>query len=502
MPKLYKLLNFLTKNSYNVKTKNLNRETFFNEVEYLKGQNNFSKNTLYLTDKYQKSPYNILVISSSNFSEACFQVITNNPEKIYKLIKNFIHSELQLSEKKYEIYSSIYNSSNIDEILNAAEMHLNNPIFIVDTSYKIMGRSYLSHSVTDSIEYHNNNTYLIFDTIKTMKKDKCIDDIYDSSDAFFHYSDLNLIFCAIRVNDITIAYICIIEKVRSFIKTDLELVNTLAAVLSTQVQKNNFFITKTGFSEEYYLIDLLTNPCDDLSYIKARLETTSFTLKDNFLVLAIPFKKNYSDYNYNFELRKLIINIKSILVNCISAYYKGNLIFLVSLNCYYIKEKILEDFKNFLRLNKLSSSLSLPFNNLLYIKDFYMQTICTLKLSKKLNTKELICYFEDYIEYYLFSLCKDNYKIKLNTLIHPLILKLYELDNINDTELIKTLSAYLQNNRNTSDTAKKLNIHQSTFFYRFHKIEKILNISLNNSSLLSKFELSLKILHYQENDYI
>ena len=96
------------------------------------------------------------------------------------------------------------------------------------------------------------------------------------------------------------------------------------------------------------------------------------------------------------------------------------------------------------------------------------------------------------------AMCTNNdlYQINLLTLVHPWIKKLIKFDEQSKTELFKTLKTYLENNRNANDTSKQLNIHRSTFFYRFNKIQSLLDISLGNNNNLFKLELSLKILNY------
>lgn len=121
-------------------------------------------------------------------------------------------------------------------------------------------------------------------------------------------------------------------------------------------------------------------------------------------------------------------------------------------------------------------------------------------MSEHLKIENNILYFEDYIEYYLFHICKstnnDLYKLNLLTLVHPWVNKLIKFDKENKTELLKTLKTYFENNRNANATSNKLNIHRSTFFYRFHKIQNLLGISLDDSENLFKLELSFKILTY------
>ncbi len=404
-------------------------------------------------------------------------------------------------EKKCEIYDSLDSSNNINKILNTGETYLNNPIFILDTSYHIIARSILGDSITSSIENHNGEYYLLIDTVNIMKKDKCIDNIYNSSTAFFHFSDKNLIFCAIRINKITISYICVLQEYREFMEDDLELTNTLSKTISIQIQRDNLFITSSGLEEEYYLMHLLSNPTDTIIYTKQRLKNIDFKLNKNMILISIPFPQKYKDYRHNFGLRELITSSKNILGNCISTYYEDKIIFLVSEKDDAISINIEEKFKNYLKLNNLKAGVSFTFQNLLQIKEYYAQSIYALQFAQRLNDDGYMFYFKNFLEYYMFSLCEDVSDhintIKLHTLVHPLIKELMELDKHNNTELLKTLMVYLSNNRNSNIASRKLNIHRSTFFYRFHKIEKLLNISLSSSDILFEFELSLKILKYE-----
>lgn len=252
-------------------------------------------------------------------------------------------------------------------------------------------------------------------------------------------------------------------------------------------------------------MDLLVNDIDNLEYASERLKYSSFTLSKYNLILSIPFKQKYEDYRHNFGLRELIQRLKGILGNCISTYYKDTIIFLISSDneqiiSEYTKENILE----FLKLNNLRCGASINFNNLLDIKDYFKQSICALKLSSYMKINSNISYFEDYIEYYLIHISASSNennnlpRIDITTLVNPLIKKLIKYDDKNKTELFITLKTYLECNRNANYTSNKLNIHRSTLFYRFNKIQSLLDISLEDSNNLFKLELSIKILNYNK----
>jgi len=117
---------------------------------------------------------------------------------------------------------------------------------------------------------YNGESYLLDDIINFMKWYKCIDNIHNSNTAFFQFSEINLIFFGIQINNLTVWYICILEKNRKFINDDLVITNTLAEVLSVQMQKENLFVSSSGLQEEYYFMDLLSNRIDNIDYIKQR----------------------------------------------------------------------------------------------------------------------------------------------------------------------------------------------------------------------------------------
>lgn len=65
-------------------------------------------------------------------------------------------------------------------------------------------------------------------------------------------------------------------------------------------------------------------------------------------------------------------------------------------------------------------------------------------------------------------------------------------EDAKDEELVETLSAYLEENGNNSKTAERLFIHRRTLRYRLEKIEKLLNIDLEDSEIRFLLYLLLK----------
>ncbi|WP_175537386.1 helix-turn-helix domain-containing protein [Clostridium sp. DSM 8431] len=402
-----------------------------------------------------------------------------------------------LYKKQCIIFNSLFEKNNIQEIVDTAETIFKNPIFILNTSYQIIAKSSLAREINSYTETDNGDCYLMNNLIDLMNKNKCIDSIYSINKSFF-FEDKNtndkFIFSPIKTNSLTTFYIGIPKTNTEFIDEHLDLADTLAKVLSIQIEKDDIFISNSGSDYEYYLNDLISNKIDNIDYLKKRFNNINFPLYKYFIIMSIPFKKTSADYKHNFALKELFLNIKNIFNNSIFTYYEEKLVFLITsdLNSVITNNEYVR-FKKFLRLNKLKCGISTPFLNILDTTYFFNQAVFASSLALKNN----IIFFNDYIDTYLLANCSSE--INLLTLIHPCINELKEYDNTHNTELLKTLKIYLSNNRNVIKASTILNIHKSTFFYRFHKIENIINCSLDTDNMLFKLELSFKILEYIKN---
>jgi PucR family transcriptional regulator, purine catabolism regulatory protein len=85
-----------------------------------------------------------------------------------------------------------------------------------------------------------------------------------------------------------------------------------------------------------------------------------------------------------------------------------------------------------------------------------------------------------------------NHNPDMKNLISSTIGKLIEHDQHRSSDLIKTLSIYIQNLGNTSQTARDLYIHRQSLLYRIQKIESLTGLSLDHPDDFLTLNLSLK----------
>lgn len=151
----------------------------------------------------------------------------------------------------------------------------------------------------------------------------------------------------------------------------------------------------------------------------------------------------------------------------------------------------LQRLKNVLHTYEARCAQSSCFKNLCDIQKVWQQTIFILKNWE--DNGNIIQNYDHYITKHCVQ--KIQEKLPLETLYHPCFALLAEYDRENNTEYLRTLIAYLQNNCSISASANALFIHRNSLQYRIKKIEELLDIRIATSEerfnmLFSSFLIS------------
>lgn len=75
-------------------------------------------------------------------------------------------------------------------------------------------------------------------------------------------------------------------------------------------------------------------------------------------------------------------------------------------------------------------------------------------------------------------------------------------DERNDGQLMSTLRMYLENDRNTVQTAERMFLHRSTVRYRLAKISELLTVDLDDSQTIATLWLALVALKHSPDDSV
>lgn len=130
--------------------------------------------------------------------------------------------------------------------------------------------------------------------------------------------------------------------------------------------------------------------------------------------------------------------------------------------------------------------LSYPFGNPLLTEKMAKQASAVLDFGSRSAEKKAEWKFS---EYALDMLVKSSPDAAC--LIHPGILEMEQYDARNNTEYLATLKAWLRHRMDYSETAKAMNLHRNSLYYRMQRISELFGIDLADMNTEVQLYLTL-----------
>jgi purine catabolism regulator len=262
-----------------------------------------------------------------------------------------------------------------------------------------------------------------------------------------------------------------------------------------------------------FLYDLIYRTDNKIDEIKRRAEILNINQDSYYcsIIFDIHFKDtNKTSKDNTFE------ELKDIIFNNITSFIsKSNKQALVSrfgksiLILYKVNSNSNE---SYIEINEMCSSLQnflikkheyiyihvgigSIINNLVSVTKSYHEALSSVSFGRTIcgETLGFIISYNDSSLLKIFSKVKDNDLI--NEIVPENLKKLKIYDKENNSDLIKTLSVYLDCNCNAKKASEKMFIHYKTMLYRLDKIIKDFSIDLENSNSRLQIELGLQVIN-------
>ncbi len=480
-----------------------NTEQFIYRVEILSPQTIYTEGTLYLVEDSSILPLppegmNCPLMTATP-SDAPFHYvhITKQPPitKLYHFINDCLKLEALIENQSNQLYHALYRGKGLKDVVTLAEQFLGYPISICDASYNLIETSPLMLHMTYGVEQSKSRTYLAADEVESLKRNQVVEQIYRSPKAFgvrtVDHPDNQWVFCAIRIQNVMTGYVALCMGDTDATEYILRMTTILADICAIEMQKHDFFVTRTGMKYENFLIDLLEGRFTDVNMISARLELLDRKFHKFFCIIVLSCTEPHDSDLFN---KQQMTALRAAYPNSMSVVYKDAIVlFLNQKDPLNLTTEFTSKLSEFSSLNRMKAGISQPFVDILKIHDFYQQAVDALFLGEHAQPDKQLHYATDLLPQYLFQNADTT---GLAVGIHYHIHHLQGYDQEFHTEFIPTLRAYLDNDRNATKAATALHIHRSTFFYRIKKIEELLDISITDSHLLFLYELSFMIWDY------
>jgi len=232
------------------------------------------------------------------------------------------------------------------------------------------------------------------------------------------------------------------------------------------------------------------------SIINNSLQAQGWKVFDEFLCLNFMPNKIQEDYTY---LRMVMQELSRAFPGAMVLEYKEGVVMVMrscdfSLEREPLKAKLSPFTKNF----QLTIGVSSVFYDFKNLKRHYDECSWAIKYGLEQEPTQAIHFFNDHVFRHLSRfIFVENGR---NQFIHTKVELLHHYDQLNNTELVKTLLTYYQFGQSKSLAAEKLHLHRNTLTYRLNSIYNLVGIDCNNRNMneneIFHIMLSCKFLEY------
>lgn len=424
-----------------------------------------------------------------------------DPFACYNALQSFFIEDQEVTDLVRRMLTAHFSNNGLQYLIDEASNSLNNPIFVIDSSYQYIARHIDSLPEDDSeytrimrqeMEYNS----ILENGVAYIQEHKIDETLGLTDRPYCHYNEYikkKTMLGAVRIHSIHVAHVMMVEQNHPFTKVDEECFARLVLFVGQEMQKIPLYQKNKGQMYSYFLINLLTDKQPSQMVIYRRLQILHFHLLETFYVVVLQPK---SGSFTGQTLDPITDQLHGVLTSNIYALYDGQLVILFNRKR---AEPLGEYTEGVLRvnatLNHLSVGISNAFGDLTDIRRFYTQAESAIRygerFSQVIEDRYLFYYWEcSYLE--MLDIC--SHEINLMNYCQPSLLDLMEYDKKSNSELMETFFAYLQNSGNTMRTAKLLCMHKNTLLYRIDRIKTILNNDLASGEDMFMYHLSFRTL--------
>jgi hypothetical protein len=423
----------------------------------------------------------------------------------------------QLPEKMLANYQDmvhlISSGGSLQDLTDLACRYLDNPITIIDSSYKILAISYpaaekivepedtsffgraYKHSV-DSRQMNKESLSFIKDSGRfqacatshqphLVSKDSLKKNGMDSPCSF--------IDCSVWINHVFAAAFSVGDLHRPFSDTDMTYCQLILDLFSIVLQKDASFVDQHGMLYEALMRDLIEGKNTDDFQIKLRLNILDRKLEDDlYIIVARQEHTSMKDAQPPVIEQNIL---RQFFPGCLSMIYHNSIVLLTSA----ARDGILgilqdEDFLTLLKTNNTKIGVSQVFHSPSAAKKYFQQAETAFSLGSSIY-KDRYVYTYNMMAFYNL-LQEASHAMNLQDLCHPVLQEMMMSESDYQHELLNTLYAWIIYDRDSEKIIEKLHISRSSLFHRINRVKELLGKDLDNGETIFELTLSFKLIEY------
>ncbi len=419
---------------------------------------------------------------------ACFLDPISERDTIV-LLRDLIAKKMDYYNKCQILMDLLLEDYSLDEILEEASLVFNNPIVVIDKSFKIVANSKVDN-IKDKYWLNNiANGFCSYDFVNSVNNIREFREGISKNVPFYMTCQMDKsekLISKIFTNKKEFGYLIVLDSMSKVNLDNLDLTSFLAKIVSEYLLKNTSKHFYLDLTRENLLTSLLDGSIVTSLDLKERLKLVEEDFPKTFKILLLDLR-----YGENKSIDGFIEEINKVFVRPLILYFDRYLVCVFdSRDLESKKDKL----KMILKKTNLTGLISSELDNLLSISSAYKILVNNLDLIDLLNLKDNLIEAQSLR---MISVFKDlSKKNNLIDYCNPKLLNLVSYDLENKTDYYSTLKTYCETNMNLVESAKELYLHRNTIAYRLAKIEELFDIKIEGYKDYLDLLLSISILEY------
>ena len=389
------------------------------------------------------------------------------------------------------------NEGSIQSLLNASYPVFKNPLHVMGMDFSIIASTDTDESSQESFLSADSQNYIEY--ITALKQDSLFNSVREKDGAFLfpgHISGFRSLNVNIKRFSKTTHRLSLFEQEQPFLDGMESLLEFLAALIKSALLRN----ASKGSSKDKSLHSIFLSALSDRTadYIVISQSLTSMGWLSSHKYLCIVLQVTYVDQQ-NLTSNAICNYLENLFSYSCVFQFKEYLVAYINLTkSEYEIEDVSDRIIYFIRDSFLKAGYSRAMHGHLNLRRQYIQACAALEVGSQKNPFLWSHHFNTIAMPFIYQ--QATKKLPGYMICHEKLLALLEIDRMQKTEYIKTLSVYLDHNLNAVQSAKALFIHRSTFLYRLDKIKDILETDLDDPEELMYLMLSLRIMAQDETE--
>lgn len=417
--------------------------------------------------------------------------------EILRILTQLFGEAARISSGRSHLIEVLHSNQGLQAIVDKAYEILQNPIVVVDTSYKLLAMYRDASIEEDRMDLEEQRTlgYMLKSNIDAMNRAHIYEQarakgypLYNKDQKASH----GWITALVYIHGIEVGQIGVMDSRHPFTRVDFELIDFLCKTISLELQKSDFYRTNQGLMHSYLLSDLLDNQIHDSSAIEQRMASLGWDLTANlYIMLLTDSARNFFDGKAQLITQQL----HHLMPSSRWVIYHGQIVFLVR----YDDPSLImhnEELRHYLEINHLSAAVSNRFDDIINIKKYYNQAAKAYEFGHRLAPDQQLFFYDDYIFYHMGQIVAENHDIK--DFYHPGVVAIDAYDRKHGTNFLETLKLYLTYIDQPAAIAEKLFIHKNTVFYRINKLKEQFHLALDNGDDRFKIHMTIKLMEMRQ----